>query len=428
MKIVCAPESYNFKLHAGVDLNIILYGHTGGNNTNSVGVPVGSVGAAAYNTIKQHQLTPEARALDLLSIALSVTVADRAVHRNKSSDGWTRKIDLSIVVNDQNFWVTQRDLLVKQLSFLTTDIWDITFLKSNTQHKYKPPDALIPLDQDCVVLLSGGLDSLIGAIDLVRQGREPYAVSQVLWGDKGTQCEFANRIGLYHLQLNHNARFLGPSENSQRARSFIFLAYGVLAATALECYRNGSHVTLYICENGFISINPPLTKFRLGSLSTRTTHPFYLKCFQEMINAAGLRVKLENPYQLITKGEMLKNCADQALLKKLSHTSTSCGRYRYYGYKHCGRCFPCLIRRAAFYAWGVRDSTKYHYSKLKGQTSFDDVRAVSMAILEAKNKGVPMWAGSTLNSALLGNTAPYEKIISRGLGELENFLKKERVI
>jgi hypothetical protein len=63
------------------------------------------------------------------------------------------------------------------------------------------------------------------------------------------------------------------NERSQRARSIIFFAYGVLAATALKRYHDGQPVTLYVCENGFIAINPSLTTARLGSLSTRTTHP-----------------------------------------------------------------------------------------------------------------------------------------------------------
>jgi hypothetical protein len=70
--------------------------------------------------------------------------------------------------------------------------------------------------------------------------------------------------GLRHLQMNHNAA--APKEEtppSQRARSLIFLAYGVLAATTLEQYHGGQAVTLYVCENGFISINPPLCGFRL---------------------------------------------------------------------------------------------------------------------------------------------------------------------
>ena len=268
--------------------------------------------------------------------------------RDDSPDGWTRQLDLHVAVSDPAFWTTQSDLLVGQLQYLTTDIWTVAFLEGGVQPVPEKPPARP--DQDCVVLLSGGLDSLAGTIDLVKaHGSKPYAVSQVSQGDKQKQSFFASKIGggLAHLQLNHNTDCPGENERSQRARSFIFFAYGVLVATALKRYHDGEDVTLYVCENGFISINPPLTDARLGSLSTRTTHPVYIGLFQQLLDEAGLRVKLENPYQFQTKGEMLKGCADQAFLRKYAHTSTSCGRYARNGYKHCGRCLPCLIRRNA---------------------------------------------------------------------------------
>ena len=97
-------------------------------------------------------------------------------------------------------------------------------------------------------------------------------------GDAENQRTFAKVMGggLRHLQMNHNAGVPKPeTPSSQRARSLIFIAYGVLAATTLKQYHAGGSVTLYVCENGFISINPPLTEMRLGSLSTRTTHPVF---------------------------------------------------------------------------------------------------------------------------------------------------------
>ena len=124
-------------------------------------------------------------------------------------------------------------------------------------------------------------------------------------------------------------------------------------ASALKRYHDGEDVTLYVCENGFISINAPLTDARLGSLSTRTTHPVYMGHFQKLLSAADLRITLEIPYQFKTKGEMLAACSDQPFLRTVAHASTSCGRYARNGYKHCGRCLPCLIRRAAFHTWGV---------------------------------------------------------------------------
>ena len=107
------------------------------------------------------------------------------------------------------------------------------------------------------------------------------------------------------------------NESSQRARSIVFLSYGVLLATALNPYLDGREVTLYVCENGFISLNPPMTGSRLGSLSTRTTHPLFLRLFQQLLSSADIRVQLKNPYQYMTKGEMIRACTNQALLKEI---------------------------------------------------------------------------------------------------------------
>lgn len=421
MRIVCAPEDYKLAAPAGADLNVLLYGHADGPDT-------AAVGATARHIIQHRKLEPAARAWDLLSIALSVVAADTAARRDESPDGWTRQLDLHVAAGDPAFWTAQRDLLTRQLGFLTTDIWNIAFLDGGVQPA--PPKAPTRPEQDCIVLLSGGLDSLIGAIDLVKEhGKNPYAVSQVSMGDKQKQSFFASSIGsgLAHLQLNHNVDCPGQNERSQRARSIVFLAYGVLAATALKRYHDGGRVTLYICENGFISINPPLTGARLGSLSTRTTHPFYIQLFQELLDAAGLRVTLQNPYQFATKGEMLGACANQAFLQKYAHTSTSCGRYARNGYKHCGRCLPCLIRRAAFDSWGVKDRTTYVFAKLsrddKDHARYDDVRSAAMAVAAAKAEGLSTWAGPALSTVLLGDAAPYKDVVGRGLDELAAFLK-----
>jgi hypothetical protein len=127
---------------------------------------------------------------------------------------------------------------------------------------------------------------------------------------KQKQVRFASQIGsgLSHLQLNHNAKCPGQHERSQRARSIVFLAYGVLLATALRRYGDGDEIPLFVCENGFISVNPPLTTGRLGSLSTRTAHPVFFGQFQRLLDVAGLRVRITNPYEFVTKGEMLANC------------------------------------------------------------------------------------------------------------------------
>jgi 7-cyano-7-deazaguanine synthase in queuosine biosynthesis len=420
MRVVCGPLKHVFGRRGASDLEIILYSQPDRETR-------GAAGSGIVEAIRRLKLQPAPRAWDLLSIALAVIAADTGVRRNGSSDGWTREIDLGVAVTDSAFWTSHGALIDQLLRFLTNDVWQCTFRDGGVLAA--PPRVPTLPEEDCVALLSGGLDSL-GVLDLVSRGkRRPYLVSQVSQGDKKTQAYFAAKIGggLRHLQLNHNANCPGENERSQRARSLIFLAYGVFAATATKQYHEGQPVTLYVCENGFISINPPLTTGRLGSLSTRTTHPVFLGLFQRLLDGAGLRVRVENPYQFMTKGEMLARCADQDFLRKNARQTTSCGRFARNGYKHCGRCVPCLVRRAAFHAWGETDRSIYVYRDLSrdngNHARFDDVRSTAMAVAEVGADGLDGWLGTSLSTTLLGDVAPYKQTVERGLQELGSFLE-----
>jgi 7-cyano-7-deazaguanine synthase in queuosine biosynthesis len=420
MKLVCATKEYPFT-GAKDELEIILYGHADIQTR-------GSIGAAAKDQIIREKLYPAARAWDLLSIALAVTTADLAGSRDSSSDGWTRQFDLKIAVADPTFWSGQREFIAKLLGFLTTDLWRIAFIGGGFCPA--PNNKPVLPEEDCVMLLSGGLDSLIGGVDLVGHGQRPLAVSQTVRGDAEKQRSFAQLLGggLKHLQLNHNADIPNPEKPpSQRARSLIFIAYGVLAATTLKRYHDGGKIALYVCENGFISINPPLTGSRLGSLSTRTTHPVFLRHIQDLLGAADLRVHLENPYQLKTKGEMLSECLDQAFLREYAYKTTSCGRFKTYSLTHCGRCVPCLVRRAAFLSCNVTDATKYVYADIgmddESHAGFDDVRSVAMALAEVESDGLENWIGTALSTALLGDVGPLQHMVGRGLNELAALFK-----
>ncbi len=310
MKLFCAPRDRLASAPPGTDRLVVLYSQADTPNTISIG-------ATALQKLIRQKFVPDPRAWDLLTIALSVIAADTSESRGNSPDGWTRQIDLCIAVNDPDFWSSQADLFEHQLRFLTTDIWSLKFTDGGILPTPSKKGMVRP-DEDCVCLLSGGFDSLIGAIDLSADtSRNPYLVSQVSLGDKSRQTQFARLIagGLPRLQLNHNVKVPWTNERSQRARSIIFLAYGVLLATALNRYHEGKRVTLYVCENGFISINPPLTTGRVGSLSTRTTHPVFIRQFQQLLGAAGLNIQIENPHQFKTKGEMLLESTDQGFLK-----------------------------------------------------------------------------------------------------------------
>src|SRR4051812_1416981 len=105
------------------------------------------------------------------------------------------------------------------------------------------------------------MDSLIGAVDLAEAKEKALLVSQVANGDRGKQKQFAEALGLTHLQLTHGAQLPGDNEQSPRSRSIIFIAYGFMAATLLKSYEQDGAI-LRTQENGFMSINPPLTNAR----------------------------------------------------------------------------------------------------------------------------------------------------------------------
>ena len=66
-------------------------------------------------------------------------------------------------------------------------------------------------------------------------------------------------------------------------RSFLFLCIALTIAGII-----GNDIPVYIPENGFIGLNIPLTNSRKGSCSTRTTHPYFISSFNEMLKIIGI--------------------------------------------------------------------------------------------------------------------------------------------
>lgn len=420
MRIVCGPAGYDFDAVGERELDVLLY-------AASDSPERGSAGKTLPTDIRRQRFVPDPLAWDLLSVALGVHSADLASHRNESSDGWTREYSLAVAATDPDRWAETASLWNELLNYLTTDRWIVTFLAGAVTPR--PHREKAYATEDAVVLLSGGLDSLIGAVDLNHQGHRLLAVSQNVRGDGEKQGEFAAAIGpgLRHLQMSHKI-YVPDAESpaSQRSRSILFLAYGILAATCTELYRDGGTVPLYICENGFIALNPPLTENRIGSLSTRTTHPVVLSILQEILDHVGIRVSIHNPYAAKTKGEMLTECLDQPFLRERASQSTSCGRFKQFGYTHCGRCVPCLVRRASFYRWGIADTTTYVFDDLSiddpGYAGFDDVRSVLIAYKMFEDIGISRWLGATLSSARIAGKQSLREVAQRGLEEMHELL------
>jgi 7-cyano-7-deazaguanine synthase in queuosine biosynthesis len=325
---------------------------------------------------------PPRPAADLLLLGAGVYCADKTAPRRGGPDGWTRRLRLRLPVADPGAWATAG--WDAALRFLTGDRWCVEAYPSD-RHPLGGirgvPAARTGLDVDGVCLFSGGLDSLCGAIDLLEDDpdRRLCLLSHHEGGQASTaQLGLLDRLADYYgpdrivsrrLYLRPapanrwQARPLPPArENTTRSRSLLFVAaaQAVAAATAPD-------TPVYVPENGFIGVNVPLTRARAGSLSTRTTHPHFMRLLSQATTTIGVDNPVVNPYRLQTKGEVLARSRNPGLLRKLAPLSISCAhpetaRYVRRRQGNCGYCFPCLIRRSALahvgwddgpYAWDV---------------------------------------------------------------------------
>jgi len=142
-----------------------------------------------------------------------------------------------------------------------------------------------------------------------------------------------------------NPRFLLPAkvEETHRPRSFLFLAIAVAIA------RSANIKEVYMPENGLIALNSCLQISRLGSLSTKTAHPIFIKSFQDLLSGLGIyEGAIKNPFLYESKTDMLRQL--ETPLRAVVMKSVSCARPSRYKQKkvnHCGYCVPCIYRRIA---------------------------------------------------------------------------------
>jgi len=398
----------------------------------------------ALHDLKALSLSTSEIGADLLVVAAHVHAADTRLSRSsESQDAWTREIRLVIPVSDPSRWTVAAPILVRALDFLTGDRWEVGFRKRPRAFKTIVPAAaptLLPPPFDGVSLFSGGLDSLIGAIDTLESKETPLLVSHSGEGlvSKSQERCFEGLKAAYpgsafnrlRVWMSFDAGLFDNvlSEDTTRGRSFLFFSLGAAAGTSLA-----RPFVLKVPENGLIALNVPLDRLRLGALSTRTTHPFYITRWNEMLGALGIGGHINNPYWDKTKGEMVAACASPAVLSKLTPSSLSCsspskGRWTKQPQGHCGFCLPCLIRRAALQP---NDPTVYALANLRAgsldtkQAAGQQVRSFQIAIarLAARpdlakvliHKPGPLYDDPTRHGALAG-------VYSRGLQEVGQLL------
>ena len=345
----------------------------------------------------------ESNAFDMLIMALIVYNTDRVLNRYMYSvDGWRRRIRIAnIPVRNKQQMDNAKRQLDDAISFLTGDDWDINLVDApDFGFNGVPRRTYIPQEFKKVVLFSGGLDSLIGFVDNASALAEDKKILLVSHMDLGKEandqddildvCEryrFFNgkyeqirmKAGLKKIRRTQDSF---SYESTFRSRSLLFFAAGIYLAHHIDF-----NMELIVPENGTISLNIPLDEGRRSACSTRTTHPTFIRKFQEVLSTVGIANRLVNPYRLKSKADMMSDCCEdpmkKAILDKLYPQSCSCAKrgHNIFGDKegtqiaadhisHCGMCLPCLYRRVALHAVGW-DSERYLGTDVFNGTKYD---------------------------------------------------------
>lgn len=381
-----------------------------------------------------HFFMPEA--IDLFYISLMVFYADRKVLRRIQPDAWTRSIMIHMPVLCLDKWNANKQHLESMLCFLTGDDWHFQF-RERALNKYEKLRREVILKSKKKLLatefcmLSGGLDSFIGAIDLLSSGHHPIFVGNYN-GGKGVSVYQKKVIGLLSAHFVYNKDrfyqfYAAPKngrEDTTRSRSLMFFSHAILLASGM-----GNPVTLFVPENGVISLNIPLTVHRSGSLSTRTTHPHFMELLRQLLSNMGLPISIVNPYQFKTKGEMIHDCLAPLFLKDSIKWTMSCSHPdlgRYSGEdepSHCGCCLPCTIRRAAIRFAEIKDESKYRDPDYNDPEHAINLKSYCLGIKSYIEHPMHPLMAIQQSGPITERNKDYADLYTRGIEELKDFIE-----
>ena len=374
--------------------------------------------------------------IELVRLAVLVYAADRSTPRRVRGSNWSRRdLGIEVPVFQPDRWERVREQLEALLGFLSGDAWTLRFRRAMTP---KEPISDYPYTgAKRVVLVSGGADSAVGAlVSRSRLGEGQHVLVSHVGATNiaPVQREVVERVASllpgtkqFHRQIRFSRSrqqpngVAFPDEYSTRTRSLLFLSLG-LAVASIE------GVPLWIPENGFASLNPPLSPDQRGSLSTRTTHPLFLEQLSQLAQAAGAHATIENPFAALTKGEMFRRAAelvgDEGASDLLSHTH-SCAHTGHRSLRlpvraQCGVCFGCLLRRASFLAAGLQDRTDYLTSRTHDRPdTYLNGKSVEASMKSFVTRGLRPADISVMNLPTSYSTREAHDLCQRGIAELE---------
>jgi 7-cyano-7-deazaguanine synthase in queuosine biosynthesis len=351
----------------------------------------GNVNLSIFDISRKQVQLPDA-VLDLLDLAAYVYCADQAVSRGGSGvrdmgAGWRRRFAFHVPVRQLDLWSSAEVLgaLTDVLGFLSEDEYEFHFSKLTgtsraDQYFDFASQTATPTDAEEVLLFSGGLDSLAGALhEVVGRGRRAVLVShrsspRVDPRQKGLAARVAQlavRGRAMHVPVWANKEEAITRDFTQRSRSFLFASLGVAVASVFGLRR----IRFY--ENGVTSINLPISEQILGSRATRTTHPKTLLGFAKLFRVVlGHAFEVQNPFLWKTKADIVTVAARHGA--DLIRDTVSCSRERKRSSDkpHCGNCSQCIDRRFAILAAGCaqRDPGELYGTDLfsEGRESIKD--------------------------------------------------------
>ncbi len=304
---------------------------------------------------------------DLVEIAAYVYSADQALQRiGQDTDtfggDWRRNMNFHVPVRCIDIWNSNeiKDTLVEALNFLSGENFTFTFSKAKDAPAFQQylkfsSNGHTGRGFERVVMFSGGLDSLAGAIEetLVNKSRVVLVTHESTSKNarnlkqlQGQLNAKAGTLSPLHLRVRANKKKHLGKEYTQRTRSFLFASFGVTVAKMMGLD------TLRFYENGVISLNLPVSAQVIGSRATRTTHPRALAGFQKLFSLLGnTPFTVENPYLWQTKADIIQKII-KASCGDMIRFSTSCAHTweRTKEHTHCGGCSQCIDRRLAIMA------------------------------------------------------------------------------
>ncbi|CAJ0871805.1 7-cyano-7-deazaguanine synthase [Ralstonia mannitolilytica] len=343
---------------------------------------------------------------DLLEIAAYVYSADQVILRGADDvdsfgDGWRRDLHFVVPVRNPDFWNGEevKNALTSTLGFLSDDNYAFSFVKLEQDHSFQDylefNDAQTLYGKpDQVVMFSGGLDSLAGALDEVLGQRRRVvlvthkATPKLNTRHKTLQDLLAQKAGdnaPHQISVRVHKKKPLNREYTQRSRSFLFVSIGATIAKMLGL----SSVRFY--ENGVISLNLPVCAQVVGGRATRTTHPKVMKGFQDIITlVAEAPFTVENPYIWKTKAEVVEQIVKLGCADLIKHSMTCTDTWEMTNqHTHCGLCSQCIDRRFAVIAAKADqyDPIEHYKTDVFTQSrNKDDDKIMSASYLERANQ------------------------------------------